>query len=323
MNQWRQVLFFLIVLLGIPRIFSFSTYPETDDRQFYADFNEDYAIYSPPLPENLEFSGQSIPLDDPEIYEHFERELLVNTYWQSQTLLFLKRAHRYLPRIEEILAEEGIPQDFKYLPLIESGLRNVVSPAGAVGYWQIMEATGKAYGLEINQAVDERYHLEKATRAACGYLRDAKAELGSWPLAAAAYNRGLTGIKKEIARQKARDFFELKLNPETARYLYRLLAVKTIMENPRRYGFRLREKDLYAAIPTYTVAVDTAIEHFDAFNRRFGINYRILKYHNPWLRYEYLPANPGKTYHLRLPRQGGQAAAKPYPSGVQSAKDSL
>lgn len=304
MNRALKIFGIAILLVGLTRFLSFYTYLETDDKAYYASFNKEYAIYSAPLPDRLEFAEEKVPFNDPQIIENYDRELLVNTYWQSQTLLFLKRSARYFPVIEPILKEYSIPEDFKYLPLIESGFTNVVSPAGAVGFWQIMESTGKQYGLEITKEVDERYHLEKATHVAARYLKHAHDELGTWTLAAASYNMGISGVKKQLERQGADNFYDLILNPETARYLYRLMAVKEIMENPVKFGFHVREKDKYQPIPTFTVEVDTAIQHFSNFTEKFGINYRILKYHNPWLRYEYLPNNTGKVYKITIPREG-------------------
>jgi hypothetical protein len=267
-------------------------------------FNERYAIYALPLPEKVSFVGEEVPMNDPEIRERYDREILVNTYWQSQTLLFHKRAARYFPIIEPILKKNNVPLDFKYLAVIESGLTNVVSPAGATGFWQILEGTGKGYGLEINKEVDERYHLEKATQAACDYLKEAHRELGDWTLAAASYNMGINGVKKQLERQKAKNYYGLTLNDETARYVFRIMAVKELLENPTQYGFHFRNKDLYQPIPTTTVEVDTAVSSFGGFAEKMGINYRILKFHNPWLRYDYLPNPQGKTYRIKIPKEG-------------------
>lgn len=292
-----------LLLVGLLRFLSFYSYP-VEERDHYQAFRQDYGIYSLALPKQLHFSNEPLPMQDPQVREAFDRELLVNTYWQSQSVLFIKRAHRYFPIIEPILEAHGIPSDFKYLPLIESGFMNVVSPAGAVGFWQIMEATGKQYGLEINAAVDQRYHLEKSTVVACQYLSKAYRELGSWTLAAAAYNMGLGGVKKQLARQGGRSYYDLTLNSETARYVYRLVAVKELLSQPQEYGFHVPESDRYAPIPTRSLLVDTAISDLGAFSAQEGINYRILKYHNPWLRLEYLPAQAGKSYEIRIPKEG-------------------
>ncbi len=304
MNRILKILGIALALISALRFLSYYSYPETDDKAFYKEFNENYAIYSAPHPQEITFAGEPVPFKDPEVKERYDHELLVNTYWQSQTVLFLKRSGRYFPIIEPILESYGIPEDFKYLPLIESGFMNVVSPAGAVGFWQIMESTAQQYGLEVTKEVDERYHVEKATHVACQYLQYAYDQLGSWTLAAASYNMGIAGVKRQLERQHARNFYDLTLNPETGRYLYRLMAVRHILENPRDYGFRVRKKDRYPLIPTYEVAVDTAIDNLGEFAQSYGINYRILKYHNPWLRYEYLPQHAGKTYKIAIPQAG-------------------
>lgn len=299
----RIVIMLSVILLGLHFI-SFLSYEEKDNKSYQQMFQEDYAIYAIKIPENISIGDEKAPLLDPEIYERFDRELLVNTYWQSNTLLMFKRAARYFPIIEPILEKNGIPDDFKYLALVESGMRNVVSPAGAVGFWQIMKPTANQYGLEVNNEVDERYHLEKATQVACEYLKEAKAELGTWTLAAASYNMGINGVKKQLERQKAKSYYELTLNEETARYVFRIMAVKEIMGSPDKYGFHLRKKDLYAPIPTYEVAVDSSITNFGDWAHEKGINYRILKYHNPWLRQEFLKVSDGKTYIIDIPKKG-------------------
>jgi membrane-bound lytic murein transglycosylase D len=308
MRKGLKTLSFLVVLFLMTSIFSFFTYPETEkiseiksSSSYQRDFNENYGIYSISLPKDLQFAGENFPLVDEQVREAFDRELLVNTYWQSQTLLFLKRSKRYFPVIEPILKQYGIPEDFKYLPLIESGFMNVVSPAGAVGFWQLMEGTAKDYGLEVNRAVDERYNLEKATHVACQYLVEANQKLGSWHLAAAAYNMGISGVKKQMKRQKADDFFDLTLNAETGRYLYRLVAVKEIISHPGKYGFHLNEEHAYLPIPTKDISIDSALSHVDNFNKLFGLSYRQLKFHNPWLRLEYLPNSTGKVYKIKVP----------------------
>ncbi|APG59724.1 lytic transglycosylase domain-containing protein [Christiangramia salexigens] len=263
-----------------------------------------YRIVSLPMPENLDFAGESVPLEDPDIYERMDRELLVNTYWQSNALLLMKRANKYFPIIEPILKENGIPEDFKYLAVIESGLTQAVSPARAVGFWQIMEGTGKEYGMEINDNVDERYHIEKSTRVASDYLKKAKERFGSWTLAAASYNAGQYGVDKQLERQKVSNYYDLLLGEETGRYVFRILALKEIMSHPRKYGFDLEENDLYGYIPTKKVKVDTVVKDFPDFAKDFGINYKILKIHNPWLRDDHLKNASRKTYFIDIPEKG-------------------
>lgn len=275
----------------------------TDENQEQKMIN-DYNVYALPMPEDLEFAGERVPTEIPDVYERMDRELLVNTYWQSNTLLLLKRANKYFPIIEPILAEHGVPDDLKYVAVIESSLTNAVSPAGARGFWQFMESTGKEYGLEINDNVDERYHLEKSTHAAAEYFKKSKERFGNWTLAAAAYNAGDYGVDKQRERQDVRDYYDLLLGEETGRYVFRILALKEIMENPDKYGFNFRQKDLYQDIPSYKVKVDTAVSDFAKFAKDFGINYKILKIHNPWLRETHLNNRSRKEYLIELPEKG-------------------
>ncbi|MGJ5641577.1 lytic transglycosylase domain-containing protein [Formosa sp. S-31] len=277
--------------------------PQTNEN-FEKQLINDYNVYALQIPEHLEFAGEALPLNDPDIHERMDRELLVNTYWQSNGLLLFKRAHKYFPVIEPILKKHGIPDDFKYLAVIESGLTNAVSPAGARGVWQIMSATGKEYGLEVNDNVDERYHLEKATEAACEYFKKSKEEFGSWTLTAAAYNAGNAGVKKQLERQKVSDYYDLLLGEETGRYVFRIVALKEILNNPLKYGFNFRDKDLYKNIPTYSVKVDTAVTDFADFAKGFGINYKVLKIHNPWLRESFLNNKSRKLYEIEIPKDG-------------------
>lgn len=296
---------FVISLIGLIKFFSFSSYEVSDDQSFMNHFNSKYSIFSLPKPAtDIYFADERVPLENPDIWERFDKELLKNTYWQSNSLLLHKRAHKYFPIIEPILEEYQVPNDLKYLALIESGLENVVSPAGATGFWQIMKATGLEYGLEINNEVDERYHLEKSTRLACEFFLDAKKKFGNWTLSAAAYNMGRTGLQKQINRQKAYSYYDLLLNQETSRYVFRILAVKEIIENPKQYGFQLREKDLYQYVPSYKVQLDTAVEHWADFASHHEINYKLLKIHNPWLRQNYLKNSKQKKYEIQIPRKG-------------------
>ena len=262
-----------------------------------------YAVYAIPMPQNITLAGEKIPTSDPDVYERLDRELHVNTYWQSNTLLTFKLANEYFPIIEPILEKHGVPDDFKYLAVIESGLRNVVSPAGAAGFWQFMKATGKEFGLEINGEVDERYHLEKATEAACIYLISAKEKFGTWTLAAASYNMGMAGLDKQLNRQKANSYYDLLLNLETSRYVLRIIALKQIMENPKLYGFNFTDSDLYNLEKTKVLSVDSTVSNFADFAKLNHISYKTLKYHNPWLRQNYLKNVAHKTYEIRVPEK--------------------
>lgn len=264
----------------------------------------DYNVYAIPMQDDLEFAGEKVPLENPDIKERMDRELLVNTYWQSNGLLLIKRAHKYFPLIEPILKEEGVPEDFKYLAVIESGLTQAVSPARATGFWQLMSGTAKDGGLEVNDNVDERYHIEMATRVACDYLKHSKEELGSWTLAAAAYNAGLAGINRRLREQDVNDYYDLLLGEETGRYMFRVIALKEILKDPQKFGFNYRPQDMYASVPTYEVRVDTAVTDFVKFAQKFDINYKILKIHNPWLREDHLNNKSRKEYFIKIPKEG-------------------
>ncbi len=276
--------------------------PSGEDPEHLRAFSDHYCLYSPPIPESMDFAGESVPLDRMDVREALDRELLVNDYWQSNLLLLVKRANRWFPVIEPILKEQGVPDDFKYLALIESGLLNVVSPAKAAGFWQFLKTTGQTYGLEINDYVDERYDAAKATRAACAYLKEAKSKCGSWTAAAASYNMGTGGYFRSAAAQHTMLYWDLYLNAETARYVYRILAVKLIFKNPEQYGLRLRQRDLYPALAFDTLTVDTSIADLRNFALQQGVTYKALKEANPWLRNTSLPNTSRKQYVLCLPK---------------------
>ena len=259
-------------------------------------------VFALDIDEAYSFAGETVTLDEHDLRERMDKELLVNTYWQSNMMLMIKRSNKYFPTIERILKEEGVPDDFKYLAVIESGLENVNSPAGAKGFWQIMKTTGREMGLEVNSNVDERYHIENATRVACTYLKKAKKKLGSWTLAAASYNRGISGINRLLEKQQAETYYDLLLNSETRRYVFRILAMKEILSNPTRYGFVFEVQDLYTEIPVYTVEVDTAISNIARFAKTMGVNYKQMKIHNPWLLQNHLNNKSRKLYHIKLPK---------------------
>ncbi len=270
--------------------------------QFKSTSNS-YTIKAIKIPDNLEFAGEKVPLYKPDIKERIDRELLVNTYWQSNGLLWIKRTHKYFPVIEPILKEKGIPDDFKYLAVIESNLQNVTSPAGAKGMWQLLIGAAKDNGLEVNDNVDERYHLEKATRAACDYLLAAKKKFGTWTMAAAAYHDGNGGLAKKLSQQKVTSYYEVLAGENTQRYVPRILAAKEILSNPKKYGFQFDQEDLYQLPSSYPVKVDTVINNIALFAKKFGTNYKVLKIHNPWLRENKLNNKSRKVYYIKLPEK--------------------
>ncbi len=253
------------------------------------------------IPTEMSFAGEPVPLHINDVRERLDRELQINSYLHSSTLFIIKRANRWLPEFEKILKENGIPEDFKYLPLIESALLNQVSPKEAVGFWQIIKSAGKMYDLEITKEVDERYDPIKSTQAACKYLKDAHRKFGSWTLAAASYNRGTTGMQKALDNQKVDSYYDLFLNDETSRYIFRMLAMKEILENPLKYGFVLSEEELYKPEAVRHIEVKESIKSLVDFSLAQGTNYKTLKRLNPWLRDEELTVKKGKTYLIALP----------------------
>ena len=251
------------------------------------------------FPTSIDFAGEAAPLQISDV-----RERLINANLDATTVLIIKRANRAFPIIEPILKKYGVPDDFKYLAVIESGLVNAVSPAGAKGVWQFMPITAKEKGMEVNEMVDERYHLEKSTEAACKYLLDAKSKFGNWTLAAASYNGGMTGVTKQIEMQQVTNYYDLLLNEETSRYVFRILALKEIMQNPNKFGFDVQLDELYVNLPSKIISVDNSIADLATFAKSQGINYKILKIHNPWLRDKKLLNTAGKRYEIQIPLSG-------------------
>jgi membrane-bound lytic murein transglycosylase D len=256
------------------------------------------------FPVTANFAGENTPLQISDVSERLDRELIVNINLHASTILAIKRANRAFPIIEPILKKNGIPDDFKYLAVIESGLVNAVSPAGARGIWQFMPETAKERGMEVNEIVDERYDLEKSTQAACSYFLSAKAKFGSWTLAAASYNGGMTGVNRQMESQKVTDYYDLLLTEETSRYVFRILALKEIMKNPDKFGFSLKNEELYKNLPIKKIEVDSSIADLADFAKAQGINYKILKIHNPWLRDKKLDIATGKKYSIEIPLSG-------------------
>lgn len=294
---------FYFLLIGLSFIGGFFIHATlTEDDKMQREFETYYKIYSLASPDKLVFAGESVPLTDFDIQERYDREILTNVYWQSQTLLMIKRAHKFFPIIEPILAKNGIPDDMKYLALAESGLQNVVSPAGASGYWQILEATAKNYGLEVSADVDERYHIEKSTEAACRYFKEAYKVFNSWSLVAASYNMGIDGVRKQLQQQGVTNYYDLLLNTETSRYVFRTLAIKEIIERPRSYGFNVTNNHKYAQVPTVKIKVTRTIPDLIKYSLDNGCNYKVLKLMNPWLRNKSLTVQPGKFYYIELPK---------------------
>ena len=291
------ILFVLLVL--VIEIMNFSTSSPNE----VATFNQNYKVLPVPLPDTMNFAGEKVPMNHFGVRENLEQEMIVNIYWQSQTLLCLKRANRYFPEIEKILKKNGVPADFKYLAMAESGFQNKASPVGATGFWQIMKTTAVANGLEVNKDVDERNNLEKSTEAACRYFKEAYHHFHNWTLVAASYNMGMGGIAKSMEFQQQDNYYDLGLNSETARYVYRILALKEIQSNPERFGFFIKHSEYYPPIPIVEIEVDSTIDNLADFALSLRANYHILKILNPWLISTKLPNPHGQTYTIQLPKK--------------------
>lgn len=264
-------------------------------------YDTPYQVFQPTVPTKVWFADEKVPIEFFDVYESLDRELIINTYRHSSTILYVKRAKRYFPIIEPILQANGIPDDFKYLCVAESGLDHAISPAGATGFWQFMKTTGREYNLEVNNYIDERYNIIKTTSAACNYLNNAYKKFGNWTLAAVSYNMGMAGLQRRLDQQKVDNYWDLYLTPEPARYVYRIVALKIVMSNPELYGFNIPTEDLYHPINYYPIIVDTTINNLQEFALKFGINYKLLKIFNPWIRDTMLMNRSGKEYTLIIP----------------------
>ncbi len=299
-----------IILIGVTAAVTLSLAQSNDEQlEIYEGTDEeplsfdqiDHLTHDIELPESMTFCGEEVPLDLFYVRERLERELLVNIYRHSTTILQLKRTSRWFPVMEPILEQQGLPKDFKYLAMIESELTNVVSPSKAVGFWQFLESTGKEFGLEINKEVDMRYNVEKETVAACKYLKESYRKFGSWTSAAAAYNCGNGRISRTMDEQRVSSYYDMRLPEETQRYVFRILALKLITENPEKYGFQIGSNGWYQPFETKTVTVTQSIPNLVDFAFEQGTNYKMLKYFNPWLRSNSLTISAGNSYEIKIP----------------------
>jgi hypothetical protein len=297
-----------LLLISI-KLFNYSLTNHRSDDNYEDYFNSNYKIFNIRIPKNLNFAGEKVPVSNLRIHKAMEEELVKNTYWQSQSLVLHKRASKWFPVIEPILKKNNIPDDFKYIALVESQLTNVISPQGATGFWQIIESTGKGYGMEITNEVDDRYHVIKSTEMACKYFNEAHKQFNNWTLVAASYNLGMNGIRAQLNKQKVDNYYDLHLTEETRKYVFRILTMKEIISRPKVYGFMLRKRDMHRAIPTKFITVDTSISNLSEFANAIGINYTVLKHLNPWLKTNTLT----QTYrHLGLIPIGSTTSKKRY-----------
>lgn len=269
--------------------------------------SEDRCVFVvPEVPDEIQFAGEEIDLTDIDLRERFDRELIVNNFWHSNTILYIKRANRWFPMMKRILKENGVPEDFVYLSVIESGLTQAESPYGAKGFWQFMESTASEYDLILNNEVDERLNVEKSTQAACQYLKKAYLKFGTWTLAAASYNRGIKGIQNAIDNQEVDSYFDLSLNEETSRYVFRILAIKEIMKSPQKFGFDLEKDQLYPVYKHKAVTVEEDIDDLASWARKQKTTLKIIRRLNPWIRGHQLSVDRYQKLTILIPEDNEQ-----------------
>lgn len=305
MKKLSIVAIILASLAIVGEIFIYASPKEDSDEVQTRAIMHDYRVYAPVIPDTMTFCGERVPLETYYVRESLDNELIVNMYRQSSTVLYFKRATRYFPTIESILKKNNIPEDMKYLCVIESGLTNATSPANAQGFWQFISSSGKTYGLAIDDEVDMRNDLEASTEAACKYLRSLYNRFHSWTAAAAAYNCGENGLARRMASQTTNNYYDLRLNTETGRYVYRILAMKQIMQHPQQYGYFIRHCDTYPIIPTRTVTLSGQNVDLYQFAQKNNTSYKMLRTLNPWLQTDKLKNKANKSYQVKLPTDKG------------------
>jgi len=305
MKKLSIVAIILASLAIVGEIFIYASPKEDSDEVQTRAIMHDYRVYAPVIPDTMTFCGERVPLETYYVRESLDNELIVNMYRQSSTVLYFKRATRYFPTIESILKKNNIPEDMKYLCVIESGLTNATSPANAQGFWQFISSSGKTYGLAIDDEVDMRNDLEASTEAACKYLRSLYNRFHSWTAAAAAYNCGENGLARRMASQNTNNYYDLRLNTETGRYVYRILAIKQIMQHPQQYGYFIRHCDTYPIIPTRTVTLSGQNVDLYQFAQKNNTSYKMLRTLNPWLQTDKLKNKANKSYQVKLPTDKG------------------
>lgn len=303
--KMKAVIYFLSGVMAASAIVAGYAFRESNNNEGIVEVQDDdrlqYKWYPVEIPRALSFAGEKVPLDRWEVRERLDRELNINYYMHGTTLYLIRLSARYFPMIEEKLKANGIPDDFKYLCVAESGLQHVTSPAGASSLWQFMKGTAPRYGLEVNDEIDERYNVKKATDAACQYFMDAYSKFNSWTAAAASYNCGMGGYGKQTEYQLTTNYYELALPEETNRYVFRILALKCLLSNAKKYGYIVEPGDAIKPLKTKTLTVDTSIKNLSDFAIANGSTYKLLKIANPWLRARTLTVKPGKTYEIEIP----------------------
>ncbi|MEI6888122.1 MAG: lytic transglycosylase domain-containing protein [Bacteroidales bacterium] len=305
MKQSLKYTLIILTIIGISCLLMFAViYQKNSGREYREVAQRSYRIFSPECPVKADFAGEKVPLELFYVKESLDREIMINTFMHASTILMFKRANRWFPLIEPILRKNKVPDDFKFLSLAESNFSNVVSPAKAEGFWQFIKPTATHYALEVNEEVDERYNVAKSTEAACKYFLESYAKYGNWTLVAASFNRGMEGLSDALENQKARTFYDLFLNDETSRYIYRIVALKEIYNHPVKYGLYLWPSDFYPVIPTYSIDIDTPIHDIPAFALKNKVSYKVFRDLNPWLRKYSLTNKLKKSYQIVLPKEG-------------------
>jgi membrane-bound lytic murein transglycosylase D len=298
--KWGRIILPVLILSQVVFVFMLISSAKPESFQILPETKTEFKAVK--IPDEVFFADEKMPLEQFDVREALDRELLSNAYFHSQTIRYMKLAPRFFPVIEPILKERGIPDDFKYLAVAESGFNpRAASASGAVGFWQFLKGTGQQYGLEINNEIDERYHIEKSTIAACKYLRDAYNKYGNWTLVAASYNGGMARVESQQTRQKMKEYYDLLFVEETQRYVFRIAALKLIMENPEDYNFNVSKEDKYPVIKTREIEINGSVRNFADFALENGINYKLLKDFNPWLRDDKLTNAAGKKYVVKIP----------------------
>lgn len=294
------VVFALLLLISTP--FYFLIFKSDLEESRGLTLGVRHHVVSPLIPSELNFAGERVPLNIPDVRERLEREMLINSFWEGNTILMMKRGARWLPYIDSILKANGVPRDFRYIPIVESRLSNEISPKGAAGFWHLMPQTAKGLGLLINDEVDERYHPGKSTEKAAIYLSKAYSKFGNWSLAAASYNRGMSGLRRAILHQKETNLYDLKLNDESTRYIFRLLAFKLLFENPKDYGFYIRESDLYAMPELEKTIVDNPTD-WVRFAKKYRVTYKHIRMLNPWIQNKRFRKLSGEPIEVWFPKE--------------------
>ncbi|MDO8999735.1 MAG: transglycosylase SLT domain-containing protein [Bacteroidota bacterium] len=300
LNLASLTVVFFVSLVLLFSFFKIFIIPPSTNLVSYTNNNQ--IVLGLNIPSNLEFCGEKIPLNSLSIKEDLEKEFFNNNYWKHNSAVLFAKAQKWFPYIEPILKQQGVPDDFKYVAVIESHLSNIVSPAGAAGFWQLMPSSARNYDLEVNEMVDERLDVEKATRAACRHLKDAYAVFNNWTLSAAAYNLGIGGIQAALKKQKSNNYYDLLLNSETGSFVYRILAYKTLFSNPTHFGIKKKKWNYFAKIPLKTYKVDSSITNISYLAKQIGCSKTIIKLYNPWLLGETLNNPENKIYEFKIPK---------------------